>query len=175
MAEEYPHLKNSGIQPPPKWDGGCLWASIGVILGGLGLGLFFVIGSLTRISRLETDAKPEITIIAASTSTPMADTTSTPISGQDQVPTGSPGILLGTDFSVGDIVEISGTEGQGLSLRREPGLSAVIDGYGMESEIFEIKGGPIEADGYFWWFLVSPYDNTKNGWGVGDFLQRSAP
>jgi hypothetical protein len=175
MTEEYPHVKNSGIQTSSKWDGGCLWAGVGVILGGLALGLFFVIGSLTRISRVETDAKPEVTIIAAATSTPMVVPTPTPISGQDQVPTGSPEILLGTDFSVGDIVEISGTEGQGLSLRREPGLSAVVDGYGMESEIFEIKGGPIEADGYFWWFLVSPYDNTKNGWGVGNFLQRSTP
>jgi hypothetical protein len=175
MIEEYPNLKDSEIQQSSKWDGGCIWAGVGIILGGLALGLFFVIGSLTRVSRVETDVKPEITIIAAATSTAMSVSTPTPISGQDQFPTGSPGIHLGADFSIGDVVEISGTEGQGLSLRSEPGLSAVVDGYGMESEIFEIKGGPIEADGYFWWFLVSPYDTSKKGWGVGDFLQRSAP
>jgi hypothetical protein len=175
MTEDYTHVKESGVQPSSKWDGGCFWPGVGVILGVLALGLFFVIGSLTRIYRIDTDTKPEMTIIPAATNTPMNVPTPTQIPGQNQVSTPSPSNLSGSDFSVGDIVEISGTDGQGLSLRHEPGLSALVDGYGMDNEIFELKGGPIEADGYFWWFLVSPYDDSKKGWAVGAFLHKSIP
>jgi hypothetical protein len=42
---------------------------------------------------------------------------------------------------------------------------------GIEAEVFQVKDGPKEADGYTWWFLVALYDETLNGWAVGDFLQ----
>ena len=86
-----------------------------------------------------------------------------------------PDIGISEVFEEGDLVEIYGTEGQGLSLRDAPGLSSVVGEYGLESEVFEIHGGPIDADGYTWWYLVNPYDNTKQGWGVGRFLRKISP
>jgi hypothetical protein len=175
MTIEYPELTGSEQNPSHKWDGGCLWYGIGVTLGGLALGLLFITISLTRIYRIEPSQEPELTVIVAETSTPEVLETATKSQEQDQTPTGLPEANQGPDFSIGEIVEIFGTEGQGLSLRHEPGLSAVIDGYGMEDEIFEIRGGPIEADGYRWWFLISPYDESKQGWSVGTYLARSVP
>jgi hypothetical protein len=175
MTDEYPTLRDAEPGPSRKWDGGCLWQGVGVILGGLTLGFLLVIVSLTRSYRIETSLEPEITVLVAATRTPNLIATTTQRLEENQTPTGSPGILLGADFLVGDVVEIYGTEGQGLSIRNEPGLSATVDGYGMEGEIFEIRGGPIEMDGYVWWFLVSPYDDSKKGWGVGAFLESSIP
>jgi hypothetical protein len=175
MTAEFPELKGSDTNPPQRWDGGCLWHGIGVILGGLALGLLFIVISLTRAYRIESSQEPEITVITAETYTSEVHETATKDQMQNPVPTGTPGIPQGADFEVGEIVQVSGTAGQGLSLRNEPGLSAVIDGYGMEDEIFEVRGGPIEKDDYRWWFLISPYDDTKQGWGVGTYLVRSAP
>ena len=175
MTVEYPQTRDAGPNPSRNWDGGCLWQGVGVILGGLALGILFVIVSLTRSYRIETSLEPEITVLVVATRTPNILATTTPNLEENQTPTGSPGIIQGADFLVGDVVEIFGTEGQGLSIRHEPGLTAGVDGYGMEGEIFEIRGGPIEMDGYVWWFLVSPYDDSKKGWGVGIFLGRSTP
>ncbi|OGO15754.1 MAG: hypothetical protein A2Z14_01535 [Chloroflexi bacterium RBG_16_48_8] len=175
MSVQYPEMNHSDTQESHNWDGGCLWSGVGVILGGLTLGLLFMLVSLTRISRTDAVSEPEIIIILPATDTPNILPTVSPQEPEDQVPTGSPGPLLGTDFTVGDVVEVYRTEGQGLSLRNEPSLSSVVGGYGLDSEILEIRGGPIQADGYVWWFLVSPYDNSKNGWGVGAFLRETAP
>jgi hypothetical protein len=175
MSVDYSYLRDPESQQSQKWDGGCLWIGVGVILGGMALGLLFVVVSLTRVSRIEPSQEPVVTIIEAATNTPEIFPTVTQEFGQDQTPSGSPVTSLGAEFSIGDIVEIFGTEGQGLSLRTEPGLSSVVDGYGMDNEIFEIRQGPIETDGYLWWFLVSPYDNTKKGWGVGSYLRGSSP
>jgi hypothetical protein len=174
MSIDDPQLRSSENHAQ-KWEGGCLWGGVGVILGGLTLGFLFVVVSLTRISRTESIPEPVVTMIEAATDTPEFLQTSTQESGQDLEPTGLPEIPIDADFSIGEIVEVFGTEGQGLSLRHEPGLSSVIDWYGMDNEILEIKGGPIEQDGYLWWFLVSPYDNSKNGWGVGAYLRSSSP
>jgi hypothetical protein len=27
-----------------------------------------------------------------------------------------------------------------------------------------------EVDGYVWWYLVAPYDETRVGWAAADFL-----
>ena len=41
---------------------------------------------------------------------------------------------------------------------------------GEEEEIFLVKDGPQQADGYTWWYLVAPYDETRAGWAAADFL-----
>jgi hypothetical protein len=40
----------------------------------------------------------------------------------------------------------------------------------IESEVFLVKDGPIEADGYTWWQLEDPYNKTMVGWGVSIYL-----
>jgi hypothetical protein len=75
------------------------------------------------------------------------------------------------EISVGSYVQISGTGGDGLRLRTEPGLEGEIKFLGLESEIFLVKAGPMPVDGYTWWFLIAPYDEAVQGWAVSNYLK----
>lgn len=75
------------------------------------------------------------------------------------------------DFALGQLVQVYGTEGEGLRLRSEPGLEATILFLGLEHEVFRVEEGPVERDGYQWWYLVNPYDESKRGWAVSAFLR----
>ena len=72
---------------------------------------------------------------------------------------------------MGDLVQVQGTQGDGLRLRTGAGLDAEIRLVALESEVFEVQDGPVEADGYMWWFLVNPYDSSMRGWGVANYLR----
>jgi hypothetical protein len=74
------------------------------------------------------------------------------------------------DIAVGAFVQVSGTGGDGLRLRAEPGLDGEVRFLGLEAEVFRVDGGPEEVDGYTWWYLVAPYDESVSGWGVANFL-----
>ncbi|HZD55175.1 MAG TPA: hypothetical protein VE136_00510, partial [Anaerolineales bacterium] len=74
------------------------------------------------------------------------------------------------EVAIGAYVQITGTGGDGLRLRTGPGLSNEVRFLGLESEVFEVRDGPQEADGYTWWYLVAPFDETRNGWAVSGFL-----
>ena len=67
-------------------------------------------------------------------------------------------------------MQISGTEGEGLRIRSTPGLNGETVFRGEESEVFVVRDGPQTADGYTWWYLVAPYDETRAGWAAADFL-----
>ncbi len=73
-------------------------------------------------------------------------------------------------ISEGGYVQISGTGGDGLRVREGPGLDREPLFVGLESEIFQIIDGPHEADGYTWWHLSAPYDETIHGWAVSNYL-----
>jgi len=110
-----------------------------------------------------------LSIIQAPTSTPVIDTPTPPValSSTEAVP---PAPLPGT-FGVGAYVQISGTEGDGLRLRSAPGLQGQVEFLALESEVFQIRDGPRDADGYTWWFVVAPYDETVQGWAVSNYLK----
>jgi hypothetical protein len=72
--------------------------------------------------------------------------------------------------AIGNYVQISGTEGQGLRIRAEPGLGGQFQFLAYDSEVFVVQDGPREVDGYVWWYLVAPYDETRVGWAAADFL-----
>jgi len=55
-------------------------------------------------------------------------------------------------------------------MRGAPGLDGTVNFTAMDSEAFLVIDGPVEADGYIWWHLEAPYDQTRNGWSAGDFL-----
>lgn len=74
------------------------------------------------------------------------------------------------EIVVGSVVQIYSTEGAGLRLRSEAGISGTVQFLGEELELFEVRDGPSEADGYIWWYLESPYDETRSGWAASDFL-----
>lgn len=68
-------------------------------------------------------------------------------------------------------MQVIGTEGDGLRIREGPSLEARVLVLGLESEVFEVSEGPVEAEGYTWWHLANPFDPSKQGWAVDQFLQ----
>ena len=107
-------------------------------------------------------APANLTVIAAPTGTSSAPPT--PTIDPFASPTPPAGI------AIGNYVQITGTEGQGLRIRAEPGLDGAFQFLAYDSEVFLVKEGPREVDGYTWWHLVAPYDETRTGWAAADFL-----
>ena len=107
-------------------------------------------------------APADLTVIPAPTGTSSAPATPTI---DPFAPTVSP-----SGIAVGNYVQITGTEGQGLRIRSEPSLNGNPEFLGYDAEVFLVKDGPREADGFTWWYLVAPYDETRVGWAAADFL-----
>jgi hypothetical protein len=152
-------------------EGGCLWTGVGAVLAIVILIAVVLISAMNRFARTNEGQSVELTVV------PYSTITATP--GQAEVNitetvspefTQDPGEVI--FYSIGELVEIYGTKGDGLRLRNAPGLSSTINVLALENEVFEIRGGPEEADGYIWWFLINPYDSTIQGWSVGTFLRR---
>lgn len=106
---------------------------------------------------------------------PAPSTTPTPTSpALSLTPTVTPTYVLSPDggsIQVGAYVQISGTGGDGLRLRKGPGTDYDPIFLGREAEVFLVKDGPKEGSGYTWYYLVAPYDDTRSGWAVSSFLQ----
>ena len=145
-----------------------------VFVGAVGFGVLLAAAALallwlTRTTQLPAGGQPAVlTVIPAATVTPtaMPPTPTLPIATP---PTGLPLPPPG-DISLDAYVQISGTGGDGLRLRSEPGLNSDVRMLGEESEVFVVKDGPEEADGYTWWYLVGPADETRRGWAVSNYL-----
>ncbi len=146
-----------------------------VILGSLLLAGIMLLATFIYIFWLSpvlfnsqfTSPASAFTIIPASTSTPRFITPSpVPIS-----PTPPPALtpLPGT-IALNTYVQIYGTDGDGLRLRVSPALSSDPLFLGFDSEVFLVTDGPIQADGYTWWYLTAPYDQTRSGWAVVNYL-----
>jgi hypothetical protein len=148
------------------------WVMFGAIL--VGLVLLFLSAFLLWLTRPgpqnPVGGTAVLNVIPFSTATPPPPTptpslTPQPSSPSDQVPTPPSG-----DLSTGDYVQITGTGGDGLRLRADPGLDGRVRFLALEAEVFRIEDGPVEADGYTWWLLQAPYDDAVRGWGVSNYL-----
>ncbi|MBI3362602.1 MAG: hypothetical protein HY023_15990 [Chloroflexi bacterium] len=82
------------------------------------------------------------------------------------IPRGPVGII-----QLGDYVKVVGTGGDGLRLRVGPGLQETPNYLALENEVLIVQSGPTIADGFTWWFLVDPADNTRNGWAAENYLE----
>ena len=140
-----------------------------VILGALGVaGLLTLITAISigLMSPRQTTTvgfvPADVTVIAAPSSTSSAPATPTI---DPFAPSPTP-----TGLVPGNYVQISGTEGQGLRIRAAPGLDGEFVFLGFDAEVFVVRDGPREVDGYVWWYLVAPYDETRAGWAAADFL-----
>ena len=145
-----------------------------VILGALLLtGLLLLITAISigvTSARQTSDvgfAPADVTIIPAPTSTSGAPPTPTI---DPFAPTPAP-----TGIAIGNYVQISGTNGEGLRIRAEPGLNSNSEFLGYDAEVFIVQDGPRAADGYTWWYLVAPYDQSRAGWAAADFLTYIPP
>jgi len=140
-----------------------------VILGALALAGFLLLITAVAIgltsARQPSDvgfAPADVTVIPAPTGT----------SGAPPTPTIDPFATATSPagVAIGNYVQITGTEGQGLRIRAEPGLGGAFQFLAFDSEVFVIQDGPREVDGYVWWYLKAPYDETRVGWAAADFL-----
>ena len=141
------------------------WVILGAILvAGLLLLITAILIGFTSgpQSSSEGFTPADVTVIPASTSTSNAPPTATI---DPFAPTVAP-----TGIAIGNYVQITGTEGEGLRIRSEPGLNGTPVFLGFDSEVFTVQDGPREVDGYVWWYLVAPYDATRVGWAAADFL-----
>ncbi len=149
--------------------------SLRVLLAALAIGLaltcitlLYIVIARPALPRTES-APRALTRIPAPTSTAYVFTPTAELTVFTATPqptaTPAPG-----QISVGGYVQITGTGGDGLRLRAAPGLDAPLLFLGYDTEIFQITDGPVERDGRIWWALVSPYDSTRAGWAVQDYL-----
>ncbi len=133
---------------------------LGMVVTGL------VVLSLGRNPVPVGEATPVMTKIDAPTATATAlDPTETPTPTSTSVFFLPEGVI-----GVGAYVQVAGTEGAGLRMRSDPGLDGEVKFTALDSEVFLVIEGPVEADGYTWWYLEAPYDETRSGWSAGDFL-----
>jgi len=141
------------------------WVVLGaIVLAGLLLLITAISIGLTS-ARQTTDvgfAPADLTVIPAPTSTSGVPATATV---DPFAPTATP-----TGIVLGNYVQISGTDGEGLRIRSQPGLGGEPQFLGFDSEVFIVKDGPREVDGFVWWYLVAPYDDARAGWAAADFL-----
>jgi len=149
-----------------------------VILSSLGLGLFLTAALLVTLwfsrpgetGRGASTAVVNIIRVPTSTATAKpAEEVEAPISTVPSA-TFEPGVI-----QTGGWVEVTGTEGAGLRVRENPGLSQGVLFLANEREIFQILAGPEEIDGYSWWQLISPDDETRAGWAVANYLRGVVP
>jgi hypothetical protein len=147
--------------------------NIRVVLGALGIAGFLIVITLITIGLTKQDstrelgfAPADLTVIPAPTATPNVTPSLTPDPLLVGTPTLAPDVI-----GVGGYVQIAGTDGEGLRLRADPGLNGTSIFLGYDEEVFEVRDGPQEADGYVWWYLVAPYDETRAGWAAADFLE----
>lgn len=145
-----------------------------VILGAIifALGVFAILVVLLWSAKAKSLAPAPATailhIIEAATATPIAPIATrtpivTPTTSQPEPPPSS-------NIAIGVYVQVSGTGGDGLRLHKEAGVSSEVRYIAIESEVFLVKDGPIDTDGYMWWLLQDPYTDNAAGWGVGNYL-----
>ncbi len=142
----------------------------GVVAGVvLCFGVIILGGTHRANTGFVSDASPVLTIVALATLTPSPVPTNTlEVTRVAGTPTA---LLEVSTFKIGELVEIFGTEGDGLRVREEPGLASKVIYLGIDNEVFEILDGPLSLEEYEWWLLQSPYNEARAGWAVGVFLR----
>lgn len=157
--------KNTRLRARPI---GCLGPAIGGLSGGILLIVLWVSRPYFASQTFSSPPAAQVTVIEFVPAPEPTATMSLP------TPSATPAPLVyppgGEDLAIGALVQVVGTEGENLRLRREPGLEAIIMFLALESEVFEIRDGPQTVDGFVWWFVVNPYDLSKQGWAVSNFL-----
>jgi len=140
-----------------------------VILGALSLAMLLLIvtaifiGWTTPPRSSDVGFAPaQLTMISAPTATSSAPPTPT-------IDPFAPGPTP-TGITIGSYAQITGTGGEGLRIRSQPGLTGEFVFLGFDTEVFLVQDGPRELDGYVWWYLVAPYDENRAGWAAADFL-----
>lgn len=151
-----------------------IWLNFKVIAGGIifAFCVFAVLVATLWFSKAkeftQIPATAMLRIIEAPTQTPLSPThtptpVSTPQSSQGEPPPGA-------DILVGEYVQVSGTGGDGLRLHEAAGVSSAVKYIALEAQVFIVKDGPVDTDGYTWYLLEDPYTDNAAGWGASNYL-----
>lgn len=147
------------------------WWSVAAAMGLaviLCLITWFVLVNSRKMASLPVSPTSAMVLVPPPTLTPLP----TPTIYVSPTPTQRPGLPPASGgIQVGGYVQITGTSGAGLRLRSGAGLEFDPKFLGMDSEVFEVKEGPVEANGITWWYLVAPYDESRSGWAASNYLQ----
>ena len=150
----------------------CVWVISGGVFGiALGSIVLFLGVFSRRTLYADRSANPIVTVVKRASPTSPLVLIPTITSETDMLPTSTPPALPERDFEFGELVTVFGTGGDGLRLRKSPDLDAVVGFLGLENEVFRVIDGPVDSDGYIWWYLVNPYEGSKSGWAVANFLR----
>lgn len=150
-----------------RLSGHSIWVYLGSI--ALGLAAFAVILAAGWLLKPGTDPNgfptAVVTVIFAPTTTPMPPEET--VAPQETLT--AVGQMI-DGLAQGMYVQITNTGGDGLRLRRDPGTTSDILFLGYDAEVFKITGGPEIVDGYTWWYLTAPYDESRSGWAASNYL-----
>ena len=150
---------------------GCVWAASGAAGGVIVLAAVLALTALTRrMAPNVQPAAPVVTLLPRPTATVAATVPPTPMP-TDTPPPAAPDAGNGGQVTVGSIVAVYGTEGDGLRLRADPSTTGTIRVLAGESEVFTVQDGPVDADGRSWFYIISPSDAARAGWAVADYLR----
>lgn len=150
----------------------CLWVIFGSVFGIALVLIVLVAGVVSRRTLYNNPPlDPIITIVKRASMTPPVELTATSTVVSEFTPPPTPPAPPERDFEYGQLVTVYGTGGDGLRLRRSPDLDATIGFLGMENEVFRVIDGPVDGDGYIWWYLENPYEGSKSGWAVANYLR----
>ena len=143
-----------------------------VLAGAVVFGLLLFGAFLLALQLLRPPQQPPavgtamLFVIEASTITPLP----TPSAPTHTPPPNPQADVSGQPIEIGSYIQVSGTGIDGLRVRVSPGLSSQVRFVAIEAEVFQVIDGPQNIDGYEWWHLQAPYDETINGWAVAQYL-----
>jgi hypothetical protein len=177
-------------KPPPDYDDGpepessslyVPWwgfALVILIVAGLTCGLWGVV-LLSRGSAAGGPTPTPIFVVIVPTPTlgPASEGTvppeSIPSATPEEVATTepTPDTNLNVAISIGNIIVIEGTGGDGLAVRQGPGLDYQYIFVANDGDQFEVQDGPREANEYTWWYIADPENPDRFGWAVVNFMR----
>jgi len=155
------YFRNITYRFKQAWN---VWVGVGAgLLAVLICGAAFLLVWVLTPTTVSSDAatRAVVTRLPAPTYTPVVAMTPTPVVDE----------RLLDGIGLGMTVEIFDTGGAGLRFRAEPGIDANIQFIAADQEMFRIEGGPVEEDGFVWWYLVSDAVRERSGWAVASYLQ----
>jgi hypothetical protein len=88
-----------------------------------------------------------------------------PTETAEPTPTSSP------DIAIGRYVQVTGTEGYGVSLRSGPGENYTRMDVALEGEVFIVVEGPTVTGGSAWWKIRDEDNPEREWWAVANFMQ----
>ncbi|MGD0576191.1 MAG: hypothetical protein ABSB61_12650 [Anaerolineales bacterium] len=158
------HPARSPLFPWWLWPLGVL---LGLMLAILGWALFLALPLPSSSTQV---VPPQFTVYPPPSLTPGPTPVPPEATPSAVPPTPAPGVL-----GVGGTVQVVGTGSDGLRLRDKPSLKGAILLLVGDNEVFSVQQGPVQADGFTWWYLQGLYDFTRKGWAVQNYLQAVNP